>query len=207
LNDYLVEIYFDSSDWDNVITSEQLHLLQSICSRKVEYTQLTQLHLNERTLYIWDDKKKETEEYKTLVDKYFIGGHTNIVPLARFMNLDLKVSYKIKNKIKEVPEYDIQESILHKILSLESKLNQFDSTMQFNTKVGVHISDLGLLNVKQVTWLEDACTEVLQDMLDKGWRILAVCPQPDSRRPDYILGKNDKSENDKEGIYAGRYCS
>lgn len=25
--------------------------------------------------------------------------------------------------------------------------------------------------------------------LDAGWRILAVCPQPDQRRPDYILGR------------------
>jgi hypothetical protein len=33
--------------------------------------------------------------------------------------------------------------------------------------VGVHISDLGLLNVRQVEWLEDACTKDLQKYLDE----------------------------------------
>jgi len=38
---------------------------------------------------------------------------------------------------------------------------------------------------------EDYCTERLQDDLDSGWKILAICVQPDGRRPDYILGRVD----------------
>lgn len=47
---------------------------------------------------------------------------------------------------------------------------------------------VGLLEVRTVTWLEDACTMDLQRHLDDGWRILAVCPPNDSRRPTYIIG-------------------
>lgn len=32
-------------------------------------------------------------------------------------------------------------------------------------------------------------TDVLQEQIAKGWRIIAACPQPDQRRPDYILGR------------------
>jgi len=35
----------------------------------------------------------------------------------------------------------------------------------------------------------DCCTDHLQTMLNQGWRILAICVQPDQRRPDYVLGR------------------
>lgn len=126
---------------------------------------------------------------------YYIGSTLNIVPLHRLLELDLNLSFKIQHKIKEIPEYNVEETILHKLLKLESKLSHFDEKLQFNTKVGVHISDLGMLNVRHVIWLEDACTQELQRHLDEGWRILAVCPQPNSRRPDYVLGRNDKIDD------------
>ena len=60
------------------------------------------------------------------------------------------------------------------------------------TNYHFHLPNLGLLEVKYVTWLEDSCTENLQDHLDKGWKIIAVCPPNGARRPDYILGSNLK---------------
>ena len=50
----------------------------------------------------------------------------------------------------------------------------------------------GLWQVQSVSILEDACTDALQDTLDNGWRILAVCPPNDRRRPTYIMGHHDK---------------
>lgn len=50
-------------------------------------------------------------------------------------------------------------------------------------------SDSYLPAVDKVMVLEDACTDKLQEHLEEGWRIIAVCPQRDQRRPDYILGK------------------
>ena len=58
--------------------------------------------------------------------------------------------------------------------------------------VSITLPDIGLLLIDEVTWLDDACTEVLQDHLNNGWRILAVCPPNAQRRPDYILGRRKK---------------
>lgn len=48
-----------------------------------------------------------------------------------------------------------------------------------------------LHQVVRTMLLEDACTDVLQRHISQGWRIISVQPQPDKRRPDYILGRND----------------
>jgi hypothetical protein len=59
----------------------------------------------------------------------------------------------------------------------------------FNDKVNVSVPSNALLNIQTVKVLENACTEVLQEEINGGWTILAICPQPDQRRPDYILGR------------------
>lgn len=63
------------------------------------------------------------------------------------------------------------------------------SKQLFNQKCEVHVPGLGLLNVNETKVVEDYCTHALQNELDDGWRILAICPQPDQRRPDYVLGR------------------
>lgn len=45
-----------------------------------------------------------------------------------------------------------------------------------------------LHQMNRLMLLEDCCTDRLQEQLDDGWRLIAVCPQ-EQRRPDYILGK------------------
>jgi hypothetical protein len=60
--------------------------------------------------------------------------------------------------------------------------------------VNVSVTGPNLLAVQTVTWLEDACTEDLQSALDKGWRIVAVCPPNDSRRPTYVIGHTTAGE-------------
>lgn len=57
-----------------------------------------------------------------------------------------------------------------------------------NSTTVISVANHNLFEVTKVTWLENACTEELQRMLDAGWRILAVCPSNDARRPDYVLG-------------------
>ena len=63
-----------------------------------------------------------------------------------------------------------------------------------NMKVNVAIPGLGLLAIKECMVEYDLCTNVLNERLRGGWRILAICPQPDQRRPDYILGRGDIDE-------------
>lgn len=52
----------------------------------------------------------------------------------------------------------------------------------------VSVSNVGLYDVRHVHYEEDCCTDKLQGLLNEGWRLLAVCPPNDSRRPTYILG-------------------
>ena len=58
----------------------------------------------------------------------------------------------------------------------------------FNEKTSSEQPGPSLLNVDETLLMEDACTNALQENLENGWRILAVCPQP-QRRPDYVLGR------------------
>lgn len=76
----------------------------------------------------------------------------------------------------------------------KADLPRFGSTEPVATSINhTHISvyNEALLAVRKVTVLEDICTNALQGYLDIGWRIIAVCPAHDRRRPDYILGHNN----------------
>ena len=59
--------------------------------------------------------------------------------------------------------------------------------------VQITVPDLGILQIDEVDWMDNACTEELQERLNQGWRILAVCPPNAQRRPDYILGRRKRS--------------
>lgn len=59
----------------------------------------------------------------------------------------------------------------------------------------VSVANVGIMQVQCIDFLEDACTNEVQNWLDKGWRILAVCPPNDTRRPTYIMGHVDKEPN------------
>lgn len=58
-----------------------------------------------------------------------------------------------------------------------------------NVTYQVSVANVGLLAVDEVSVLEDCCTDTLQAELDSGWRILAVCPPNDARRPTYVIGR------------------
>lgn len=62
-------------------------------------------------------------------------------------------------------------------------------TQQLNKAVHVHVPNIGLLMMSEVEVHNDMCSDQLQRELDEGWRILAICPQPNQRRPDYVLGR------------------
>lgn len=58
-----------------------------------------------------------------------------------------------------------------------------------NERVHVHMPGQALSTYNEVLLQENCCSDELQGALDQGWRIIAACPQPDARRPDYILGR------------------
>ncbi len=79
------------------------------------------------------------------------------------------------------------ELVMEKIAKfVEAKDESF-----FNERVEVYTPGAGLMLFNSTLLLENACSDELQSALDNGWRIIAACPQPDARRPDYILGRYD----------------
>lgn len=90
--------------------------------------------------------------------------------------------------------------------SMVAKLEQLSSAYgNFNGRCDVHMPGNLLLQFNRILLLEDQCSDSLQEALDKGWRIISAQPQPDQRRPDYIMGRYDPSyDNDTCGNSAAR---
>ena len=72
---------------------------------------------------------------------------------------------------------------------IEPKQPEGNSFANYNNKVEVHMPGQALANYNELMLLEDCCTDEVARSLDNGWRIIASCPQPDQRRPDWILGR------------------
>lgn len=87
---------------------------------------------------------------------------------------------------------EVSNTVANLIVSLSAKIDMLTNkpaVESYNERVNVHVPGLGLLLLDDVYLANDCCTDELQKMLDQGWRIIAACPQPDQRRPDYILGR------------------
>jgi len=74
----------------------------------------------------------------------------------------------------------------------------------YNNKCDVHMPGNLMASYNEVQLLEDCCSDALQESLTQGWRIIAACPQPDQRRPDYILGRFSPDFNYKSFSSASR---
>lgn len=101
---------------------------------------------------------------------------------------------------KSILSIDTPVSNLDTILyTIEDKVNNLVKVLadvegrSFNSKCNVHVGGGLLVTFNELKLSEDTCTDVLQIELNDGWRIMAVCVQPDQRRPDYILGRYNPS--------------
>lgn len=74
---------------------------------------------------------------------------------------------------------------------LERLLTQLpmSDNKDYNEKCEVHMPGMALATYNQTLLLENSCIDELQHHLVEGWRIIAACPQPSQRRPDFILGR------------------
>ena len=59
----------------------------------------------------------------------------------------------------------------------------------FNNRLEVHQPNMPLFTYNDYIYELDCCSERLQEHIDDGYRVVAICPQPDQRRPDYVLGR------------------
>ena len=160
------------------------------------------------TLYSWNETL-DPEESKIVDDK---GKHKELVFVSDYVQLssgkeyicdidlffskhpDIKVKLRGLPKTAEVNYQGVIQQILAIQEKFESALSKFDKQIQFNEKVDVHVGGFALMNINQVGYFEDGCTGRLQEILNEGWHILAVNVQPDTRRPDYILGRYNPNE-------------
>jgi hypothetical protein len=106
---------------------------------------------------------------------------------------------------REVKLTDSTQDMLDAMRQVATKLEAMKGGGdQFNARCDVHMPGNALMSFNVTMLLESSCTDELQAQLDKGWRIIAACPQPDQRRPDYILGRFDPTHS-PNGSGAYRY--
>lgn len=147
--------------------------------------------------YTNDTKTKEVSDYCRYdiipnKDWVFIPKENNMVDLEHFA-LNCKYPYTIVKCVKsEEPTISNLSSLVNQIEEkfqhISKDLDMF-SNQQLNQKVNVHVGGGLIVTYNELKLKEDSCTDELQVELNEGWRIIAVCVQPDQRRPDYILGR------------------
>jgi hypothetical protein len=135
--------------------------------------------------YIYE-KVNTTENYvKIPTDNHLV----DLIPFAT----KCKHKFSIKESVNSAdPNSNNIQYVLSDLEGKISKVNQVVDKVKdntFNNKVNVHVGGGLITTYNEVLLREDLCTDVLQLDLNNGWRVIAVCIQPDQRRPDYILGR------------------
>lgn len=125
---------------------------------------------------------------EVLLEKELVLGRDQLLELS-IRNIQFKVGQLINVGI------DITQQLIA-LAEKPIKIITESGATQYNNKCEVHMPGHGLSLYNEMLLLEDACTDELQSGLNSGWRIVAACPQPEQRRPDYILGRfNPELEN------------
>jgi hypothetical protein len=206
-----------TGDYSNRLTKEDLNRLESFLGEKVSSSQLKIGDDGRYESVSWretfDKEKADKDTEYTLVlpaDMYQISESNNyIVELENFTSKFPQLEITIKGVPKSIgTDHTDLINQMNKIAEkIEDAKNRFEKVVEFNQKCEVHVPNLGLLNINQLAFATDYCTEELQRLLFQGWRILAICPQPDQRRPDYILGMHISELGDEVNVqhFNGEY--
>lgn len=194
------------------ITKDNLNKLRETLSDDIEFEPCV-LHADGkiRTIYSWsetlDQKESETPDEKGKTKELvFVSDFVELKSDKEYIcDMDLFFSKHpdIKVKLRGMPK-TVEQNYTHVIQEivavqekLENALQKFDKQIQFNEKVNVHVGGFALMSINQMGFGEDMCTEAVQGILNKGWKILAVMVMP-QRRPDYIFGRyNENIGEDK----------
>lgn len=128
----------------------------------------------------------------------------NVQPKSRSVvitQLEFEQCYnwvEIKQFLDIEPSAQIQAIDLNKLAkAIGDQILGATGSNLFNQKLEIHQPNMPLFTYNDFTYITDCCTErLMEDYISKGYRVVAVCPQPDQRRPDYILGKYNKEGGD-----------
>ena len=146
-----------------------------------------------------EDQWKEFIETEEFAKMQYYGAQTVTMQYEDF--IDVKFAMKDESRLRSDSVFKLkvsppQADIFGMIEAHTALLNkQFEqlakfSSQQFNEKCNVPNYDTSMQLINQILLLEDCCSDYLQLALSDGWRIIAISPQPDQRRPDYILGRH-----------------
>lgn len=184
----------------NYITKSQLSLLNDYLGENVEHDKLKVSEespggystLSWKDTFDKDKAERETDYHLVRESTYIMlkKNKDYLVDLEKFMNEFPNITINIKGvpKSLSVTGLGMMDELQKIVSKIKQAVDKFDKNVQFNSECNVHVPNLGLLAINKLAYATDYCTEELQQLLDRGYRILAVCPQPDQRRPDYILG-------------------
>lgn len=115
---------------------------------------------------------------------------------AMVLSKDQLIELMVGNlKFEVLQEVKVEVDIAQQLIDLAEKPIKVvmaadgDNSTTYNNSCEVHMPGNMLTMYNEVCILDDCCSDVLQSNLNAGWRIIAACPQPDQRRPDYVLGR------------------
>lgn len=130
--------------------------------------------------FIAESWGEEYKSYTLLPSSTFVVNKETLLELT-ISNFEFKVNGQVKVVV------NIQEAF-EEVENRQVNIMEGASTV-YNNKCDVHMPGNMLAMYNDILLLEDSCTDALQSALTSGWRIIAACPQPDKRRPDYVLGR------------------
>jgi len=182
---------------EGIVDGEAVRQLSEYLGEEIK---TRRIHLGtDSEVSVWSDIPEEEME----PDKFYLDSTKEYVTdatafLVSFPELETRVK-PIKLPAQTLDDMSNKLEIMAN--KIENILGAFDKDMQFNSKCEVHVPNLGLLNINNLAYANDYCTERLQGKLNEGWRILAICPQPNQRRPDYVLGRFIEGCSDNTEVY------
>ncbi|MGG0793777.1 hypothetical protein ABE137_07195 [Brevibacillus laterosporus] len=197
-----------SFDSDNRIKIREKEEIEAFVADSVECEGLIVVDGELQKFYNWAHTYDQEEAEKSEGKKQFVVNSDYVelkstkeylIEVESFIRKFPTVKIKIRGVVQTSNE--ATGNMLKQMQEVQDKfqraLQLFDEKIEFNQKCDVHIGNLGLLNINQLGYAVNKCTEELQKVLNQGWRILAVCPQSNQRRPDYVLGRFNGESNGK----------
>jgi hypothetical protein len=140
-----------------------------------------------------DDREAKRQQQKETLQKVGLSEHEEgfVICTAEQVIQLLMHGYcdtygNFSEKVQEVLDTGTED--IEKIIQASVRSSTDAVKSIFNERTNTEQPSVSLMNVDETLLMEDACTDALQRNLSDGWRILAICPQP-QRRPDYVLGR------------------
>lgn len=135
------------------------------------------------------EQPSDSESYNQY--KFFeVVVNSQVVTAAQLVLLAVKkVKFEFVSEIHlEIDPAEVFKEVADK-QQMQLTMPDYQGGNTYNNKCEVHMPGNLMASFNEVQLLSDACSDVLQSSLTSGWSLIAACPQPNQRRPDYILGR------------------